>query len=669
MADSNSLNVNEASQNTGLGLLAPTDVDTNSSSLTITVTGLPSYGTVTLADGTPVTIGETLTISELTSLQYDAPSAAQYNDQIVGAFTYSVSDGTNTVTGSTTITVNDSSEVTASADTASATEGYWSSSGSTTTTTVTAIDWSSSSTTDSNARNMNLQIDPSYGQTKSVSTSSVGSSGLVTVTADADHTASIALRADVTGYTAGDVVTFELVDNATGTVAQTIYWTIPDATYDTDDWRIVFGSEPSKINNSDRILSSETGISASGTYYIRFTATDNTNNGSDSTADLKGTIDEIRGITQYTATTKTVTISAPGVTWNAATPATGNVLSNDPQGSEGATVLSVSSAVDSSSNVATDPYISGNYGVLQIAANGAFTYTPNSDDFPANASDTFTYTIVQPDGDSATATLTINLTDHTYTGIYNSYTSADDNSIAGSANADVLYGGDGGDTIHGNGGNDIVMGGTGNDTLYGDAGQDRLIGGEGDDYLYAGTGDNDTDTSSNMLEGGEGADRLYGSGGSDYLLGGEGNDILNGRAGDDILAGGLGSDTLTGGTGVDVFKYQLSDLSASSTDTITDFKAGTYANSGDILDIGDVLQGAHPTTAAGLISGGYLNFGTVTNPSGTATFSLSIDPDGSSGGSYASTPLANFTMTGLAGSVTDPTTILQTLINNGQLVL
>ena len=93
--------MNEEVQNTSLGLSAPSDVD--STNLTITVTGLPSVGSITLADGTAVTNGMTLTSAQLTGLQYDAPADIASNTNT--SFTYSVSDGTTTVNGATTINV------------------------------------------------------------------------------------------------------------------------------------------------------------------------------------------------------------------------------------------------------------------------------------------------------------------------------------------------------------------------------------------------------------------------------------------------------------------------------------------------------------------------------------------------------------------------------------
>ncbi|MNQ17251.1 Poly(beta-D-mannuronate) C5 epimerase 1 [compost metagenome] len=96
------LTVNEESVGTDLGLVAPSDVDGDS--LTITVTGLPTLGSVTLADGTAVTNGQALTSAQLTGLKYNAP--ADYNTgDTVGTFTYSVNDGTTTVTGTVTLKV------------------------------------------------------------------------------------------------------------------------------------------------------------------------------------------------------------------------------------------------------------------------------------------------------------------------------------------------------------------------------------------------------------------------------------------------------------------------------------------------------------------------------------------------------------------------------------
>jgi Ca2+-binding RTX toxin-like protein len=102
-------------------------------------------------------------------------------------------------------------------------------------------------------------------------------------------------------------------------------------------------------------------------------------------------------------------------------------------------------------------------------------------------------------------------------------------------------------------------------TLAGTADADTLKGGNGDDMLD-GLGGNDA------LFGGYGIDTLYGSGGSDILNGGMGSDTLNGGDGWDTLRGGLGNDSLTGGAGRDTFKFaSLDELTG---DIITDLAVG-----------------------------------------------------------------------------------------------
>ena len=103
VVNSSSITVDEESTDTSLGLAAPTDEDGDS--LTITVTGLPTLGTVTKGDGTVVNNGDTLTSAELEGLLYDAPAEYNAGDD-PGDFTYSVNDGTVTVDGSTDISIN-----------------------------------------------------------------------------------------------------------------------------------------------------------------------------------------------------------------------------------------------------------------------------------------------------------------------------------------------------------------------------------------------------------------------------------------------------------------------------------------------------------------------------------------------------------------------------------
>ena len=103
VVSNNSITVDEESGDNSLGLSAPTDVDGDT--LTITVTELPNLGVVTLADGTPITVGQVLSDTQLASLQYDAPADFDgVSDP--GDFTYSVNDGTTSEFGSVDISIN-----------------------------------------------------------------------------------------------------------------------------------------------------------------------------------------------------------------------------------------------------------------------------------------------------------------------------------------------------------------------------------------------------------------------------------------------------------------------------------------------------------------------------------------------------------------------------------
>ena len=156
-----------------------------------------------------------------------------------------------------------------------------------------------------------------------------------------------------------------------------------------------------------------------------------------------------------------------------------------------------------------------------------------------------------------------------------------DDTITGSANGDILDGGDGDDMISGDLGEDSIRGGAGNDTLFGDNGDDQLLGEDGADSLFGGTGNdllrggNDDDringnsghdtlegelgndtilagAGNDLGRGGSGSDSIKGQSGFDTLFGGGGNDTIRGEAGDDVINGGDGDDTIVGGFGRDL---------------------------------------------------------------------------------------------------------------------
>jgi VCBS repeat-containing protein len=106
----------------------------------------------------------------------------------------------------------------------------------------------------------------------------------------------------------------------------------------------------------------------------------------------------------------------------------------------------------------------------------------------------------------------------------------------------VRVGTDANETLNGTADADLILGRNGNDAINGLAGNDLLCGGNGVGTMSGGLGD-------------------------DTLDGANGNDVLQGDAGKDILRGSLGNDRLTGGVDADSFS------GGPGTDTATDFNA------------------------------------------------------------------------------------------------
>ena len=98
------LTVAENSGPTAIGIVAPKDTRYSSGQLTITVTSLPTDGTVLLADGvTAVFVGEMLTVAQLTGLEFK-PTSGIFGQS--ATFTYSVTDPSHsTATGTATLSI------------------------------------------------------------------------------------------------------------------------------------------------------------------------------------------------------------------------------------------------------------------------------------------------------------------------------------------------------------------------------------------------------------------------------------------------------------------------------------------------------------------------------------------------------------------------------------
>jgi len=91
---------------------------------------------------------------------------------------------------------------------------------------------------------------------------------------------------------------------------------------------------------------------------------------------------------------------------------TGNVMDNDTEGADGATVTQVVPTTAATAAVAVaesgDTTIIGKYGVLTISADGSYSYQRDADS-PGDVEDVFTYTLTDGDNDTDTATLTISI--------------------------------------------------------------------------------------------------------------------------------------------------------------------------------------------------------------------------------------------------------------------
>jgi Ca2+-binding RTX toxin-like protein len=134
------------------------------------------------------------------------------------------------------------------------------------------------------------------------------------------------------------------------------------------------------------------------------------------------------------------------------------------------------------------------------------------------------------------------------------------NIIVGTTGADSLTGTSGDDQINGRDGADVINGGDGDDRLYGEGGNDTFIAGAGNDIIYGGSGVDRVDFSAissdvtvDLSEGtASSSETGYDTLSSiEAVVGGSGNDTLIGSTAAEILIGGAGDDTIIGGGGAD----------------------------------------------------------------------------------------------------------------------
>jgi Ca2+-binding RTX toxin-like protein len=268
------------------------------------------------------------------------------------------------------------------------------------------------------------------------------------------------------------------------------------------------------------------------------------------------------------------------------------------------------------------------------------------------------YTLTDNNGDTSSATLTLNITTNTFAG------GSGADSIDGSAANDAIHGLAGNDTLNGLAGNDIIQGGDGNDSIDGGADNDVLSGGLGDDTILGNTGDD-------LLRGNDGNDVLSGGDGADRLEGGSGNDSLTGGDGADTLSGGAGSDSLSGGLLSDTFEWTFADAGAKgapAVDTISDFNAAAQASGGDVLDLRDLLSSENHNVGTGNLAN-YLHFEKV----GSDT-EVHISSSGGFSGGYTPTAedqtvvLQNVDLYAIVGTNATDQQIIQDLLTKGKLI-
>jgi VCBS repeat-containing protein len=217
---------------------------------------------------------------------------------------------------------------------------------------------------------------------------------------------------------------------------------------------------------------------------------------------------------------------------------------------------------------------------VTIAADGTYSYDPRAAaplqalNTGASVVDTFSYTVNDGRGGTATATVQV-----TVAGVTDGTTTPPTTPPPA------------GNTINGTESNDKLTGKENvNDVIDAKGGHDTVNGLSGDDTILAGAG----------------YDTVYGGSGNDRIDGGSGDDRLFGEAGNDRVDGGTGDDWLVGGTGNDVFVFAKDG----GADLVFDFAAGE-----DKLDLSAFGLGgmAQLTSSASVVSASsntmYIDFG------------------------------------------------------------
>jgi len=218
----------------------------------------------------------------------------------------------------------------------------------------------------------------------------------------------------------------------------------------------------------------------------------------------------------------------------------------------GLTPSGTSSAVTSSFNLSTDPFLiitSPPFGAIagtsMAAPHVTGAWAVLKEKHPAATVDDIA-SALQNNGGSIGGFTLIDLDDALNSIMFCGSPESAFNRIDGTSGNDRIGGTDGRDLVFAGAGNDSVQGYAGDDCIFGEGGNDKLSGGDGDDEISGGPGDD-------QINGRAGADTLHGNDGDDIISGGTGDDIdtINGNAGNDQLSGRGGNDVIDGGAGID----------------------------------------------------------------------------------------------------------------------
>jgi Ca2+-binding RTX toxin-like protein len=522
----------EDAASTSLGITAPTDVDGDA--LTITVSALvdPSKGVIHLANGTSVSLNQTLSLTEIQQLIF-AP-VANVNGA-AGSFRYTVNDGNGgTATQAVTLDITPVNDApVAFADTA--------------TTNANTPLILSPATLLANDTDIEGDILRLSGVSNAIN-------GTVALNASGN-----AVFTPTPGFSGIGSFNYTITDgSSTGTATVTITVIDPSIILqgttknDTltgksgnDQLYGNAGNDTLIGNAGDDLLDGGTGndtlIGGLGNdIHVVNTLSDLITENSD-----EG-IDTVQSSISWTLENNLENLTLTGTT---AINGTGNTLDNTLTGNTGNNILDGGA---------------GNDTLIGKAGNDTYIVDSTSDlitELVGEGTDTVKSSITWVLGD--------NLENLTLT---------DSSSINGTGNA--LN-----NTLTGNAGNNILDGGAGNDTLTGGAGDDTyVVDSTSDRITELAGGGTDTVQSSVTWTLGTNLENLVLTGST--AINGTGNTLdntLTGNAGNNILDGGAGNDTLTGGAGDDTYVVDsisdlITELAGEGTDTVKSSVNWTLGN-------------------------------------------------------------------------------------------